>query len=84
MTPERKQIYKFIEQNPDSTIKEVVEALKLSQSQCYKFLRSDIFLKTKVNLPHTRYYIFRINNRQVVANHNVPRHHELHQAFWGR
>ena len=83
MTEDRKRIYAFIERNPDSSITEVVEALGLTRSQCYKYLRTDHFIGTNVKTSLTQYKIFRLNDRQVVANHNVPRHHEIHQAFWG-
>lgn len=82
MTEDRKRIYEFIEKNPNSSINDVVDALGLTKSQCYKYLRTDHFLGTIVRAPSTRYTVFRLNDRQVVANHNVPRHHELHQAFW--
>ena len=83
MTEDRKRIYAFIEKNPNSSITEVVEALGLTRSQCYKYLRTDHFIGTNVKTSLTQYKIFRLNDRQVVANHNVPRHHEIHQAFWG-
>lgn len=83
MTEDRKRIYEFIEENPNSSITEVVNALGLTRSQCYKYLSTDHFISSNVKTSLTQYKIFRLNDRQVVANHNVPRHHELHQAFWG-
>ena len=84
MTEDRKRIYEFIEENPNSSITEVVNALGLTRSQCYKYLSTDHFIGTNVKTSLTQYKIFRLNDRQVVANHNLPRHHEIHQAFWGR
>jgi ACT domain-containing protein len=83
MTEDRKRIYAFIEENPNSSITEVVNALGLTRSQCYKYLSTDHFIASNVKTSLTQYKIFRLNDRQVVANHNVPRHHEIHQAFWG-
>ena len=83
MTPERKRIYNYIKDNPNSSVMQVAEALGLSKSQCYKFLRTDSFISTKVKNHLTQYMTYRLNNRQVIADSNVPRHHEIHQAFWG-
>lgn len=83
MTEDRKRIYEFIEENPNSSITEVVNALGLTRSQCYKYLSTDHFIGSTVKTPLGHFNTYKLNDRQVVANHNVPRHHELHQAFWG-
>jgi hypothetical protein len=82
MTEDRKRIYAFIERNPGSSISEVVSALGLTRSQCYKYLRTDHFIGTPVKTSITEYKVYRLNDHQVVADYNVPRHHEIHRAFW--
>lgn len=82
MTPEQKKIYKFVAENPNSKVMDVVKATKLSKSLCYKFLSKDHFIKTKIINKDGQYMTYVVNDMQVIANHLIPRHHYIHQAFW--
>ena len=84
MSPDRKRIYDFVEKNPNVTVNQVIDAIGLSRSLCYKFLVTEHFIANKVrNRMGGIVMIFSINDNKVIANQNIPIHHELHRAFWG-
>lgn len=83
MSPDRKKIYEFLEKNPNITVNDVVKATKLSRSLIYKFLSTDHFSKKLIKNENGQCMYFKINENKVVLNGNLPRHHEIHQAFWG-
>jgi len=82
MTPEQKKIYKFVAENPNSKVMDVVKATKLSKSLCYKFLSSEHFLKTKSIDKTGQSMTYTINDERVVSRPDLPNHHYIHQAFW--
>lgn len=83
MTPDRKKIYDFVTKNPNVTVNQVVDATGLSRSLCYKYLSTDHFIGTKVKTELSQHMIFSVNNREMIANTDIPRHHYIHEAFWG-
>jgi hypothetical protein len=83
MSPDRKKIYAFVENNPNITVNDVVKATKLSRSLCYKFLSTEHFSSQLIKNENGQCMYFKINENRVIANGELPRHHELHRAFWG-
>lgn len=83
MTLQQIKIYNYVKENPNSRVDDVIKYTKFSRSFVYKFLSTKHFckLQTKENNIHFMAYI--INDTKVIANHQTPKHHEIHQAFWG-
>lgn len=83
MTLDQYKIYKYVQENPNSKIDDVIAATKLSRSLVYKILNTPLFAKTKVRIDKFNFMVYVINDSKVVAQYQTPKHHEIHQAFWG-
>ena len=83
MTPDQYKIYKYVQENPNSKIDDVIAATGLSRSLTYKILRTHLFVKTKIKSDGFNFMVYVVNDNKAIAQYQTPKHHEIHQAFWG-
>jgi hypothetical protein len=83
MTNDQYKIYKYVAEHPNTKIDDVIAATQLSRSQVYKILSTHLFSKKRVRIDKFNYMSYVINDSKTVTEHQIPNHHEIHQAFWG-
>jgi hypothetical protein len=83
MTNDQYKIYKYVAENPNTKIDDVIAATQLSRSQVYKILSTHLFSKKRVRIDKFNYMSYVINDSKTVTEYQTPKHHEIHLAFWG-
>lgn len=83
MTDDQVKIYNYVRDNPNTRIDDVIAATKLNRSFVYKFLSSDNFEKKKLREKHYQYMVYSTKEIKISPKFEVPKHHEIHKAFWG-
>ena len=83
MTPDQFKVYTYVKKNPNSQIKDVIKNTEFSEEFVTKFLNTNYFYRTTIKKDDVEFIYYMIKDKNVIAQHQIPKHHELHKAFWG-